>query len=205
MRKSGAALAALVSVPVLLAASSALALDITFDQVTGTVGGVALGAVGGPAGGLIGGLLGRAIGRKLHHPPPVVDLTDLKSRPRITPIEDRPLLNEAVEDRAVDSTPIRLIELRPTEADAQTIEASAPRAPPAARTYLASARRHPAHARTYLASARRRAASSPHAIPVSTTRTDAAQPGTLDGQLNQLNARRAAEGLPQIQQIADVR
>jgi hypothetical protein len=173
-----------------------MALDITFDQVTGVAGAAALGAVGGPAGGFIGGLLGRAIGRKLHHAPPVVDLTDLKSRPRITPIDQGPMLNEPVEDRAVDSTPIRMIELKPTEADAQTTLASAPRAPAAPRTYLASARR------------RAPAAEAPvQPIPVSAERpaSGGPQPGTLDYQLSQLNARRAAEGLPRIQQIADVR
>ena len=195
MRKSRTVLAAVVGAPVLLVSGSALALDVTFEQASGLAGGAALGAVGGPVGGFIGGMLGRAIGRTIHHAPPPVDLTDLKSRPRVTAINQGPFINAAVEDRAVDSTPIRTIEVRPTEMDAQT--------------YMASARGDADAPRTYLASAQSRGpqAAAAQAMPVSAAASDSAngQPGTLDYQLNQLNARRAAEGQPRIEQIADFR
>lgn len=210
MLRSRVALAALVGAPVLLTASSALALDIYFDQVTGAAGG-ALGIVGGPVGGLVGGLLGRQIGLKIHPRPRHIDNSDLLSHPHVTPINDGPMINPPVEDRAVDSTPVRMVELRPEEADAQTYLASAPAPAPAreARAYRVSVRhRIPAsQAETYLTSAPSRAASAPRAIPVSQTTEAGAgvQPGTLDYQLGQLNARRAAEGQPQIQTVADVR
>ena len=211
MRKSGAVIAALVSAPVLLVGSSALALEVTFEQASGLAGGAALGVVGGPVGGFIGGMLGRAVGRTIHHTRPPVDLTDLKSRAHVTPINDGPMLNAPVEDRAVDSTPIRIIEVRPTEMDAQTYVASAPREQTGPRTYLASAHRRAPRVRTYLASAPRSApqaeSAAAQAIPAAAVVSDnpGAQPGTLDYQLNQANARRAAEGQPQIQKVADVR
>jgi len=49
----------------------------------------------------------------------------------------------------------------------------------------------------------RRAKAAPAAAVVSDN--PSAQPGPLDDQLNQVNARRAAEGQPQIQKVADVR
>ena len=210
MRKSGAVIAALVGAPILLVGSSALALEVTFEQASGLAGGAALGVVGGPVGGFIGGMLGRAVGRTIHHTRPPVDLTDLKSRPRVTPINDSPMLNAPVEDRAVDSTPIRMIEVRPTEMDAQIYTASSPRAVTGPPTYLASAHRRAPRERTYLASAPRPApqadTAAAHAIPAAAVVSDnpTAQPGTLDYQLNQVNTRRAAEGEPQIQKVADV-
>lgn len=208
MLRSRAALAALVGVPVLLTASSAFALEIYFDQVTGAAGG-ALGIVGGPVGGFVGGILGKKIGEKIHPRPPHIDNSDLLSHPRVTPINDGPMINPPVEDRAVDSTPVRMVELRPEETDAQTYLASAPAQAQAPRAYRVSARHriHASQAETYLTSAPPREQAPPRAIPVSQTTADGAgaQPGTLDYQLNQMNARRAAEGQPQIQTVADVR
>lgn len=210
MRKSGAVMAALAGVPVLLAAGSAAALTITFEQVTGAIGGAALGIVGGPAAGFAGNVLGREVGRKLHPPARQIDLTDLRSRPHVTPINDGPMLDPPVDDRVVDSTPVRMIELKPAEADAQTYLASAPRSAAGPRTYLASARRGRAHVRTYLASSPKPAARSEtpevRAIPVSNLAGDnpTAPPGTLDYQLNQLNAGRAADDAL-VQKVADIR
>ena len=93
MRRSGAAVAALVSVPVLLAAGSAVALDITFDQVTASGGAAVLGVVGGPGAGFVGSLLGRQIGLKLHPRARPIDLTDLKSRAHVTPISEGPIID----------------------------------------------------------------------------------------------------------------
>jgi len=210
MRNSRAAIAALVGAPALLVGTSALALEVTFEQASGLAGGAALGVVGGPVGGFIGGMLGRAVGRTIHHPARPVDLTDLKSRPHVTPINDGPFLNEAVEDRAVDSTPIRMIEVQPTRMDAQTYLANAPRSSSTPHTYLASARRRAPRERTYLASAPRpepqAETAAAHAIPAAAVVSDNpnARPGTLDYQLNQVNAHRAAEGAAQIQKVADV-
>jgi len=212
MRRSVAAVAALVSAPVLLTASSALALDIYFDQVTGVAGG-ALGIVGGPVGGFVGGMLGKQIGLKIHPRPRRIDNSDLESRPRVTPISEGRVIEpgEGVEDRTVDSTPVRMIGLRPAEADAQTYLASAAAAAPETRTYRISAHRRVSRAETYLVSAPRpvRHAEAPevHAVPISATVGDNpnAPAGTLDYQLNQLNARHAAEGQPVVQQVADVR
>ena len=193
MRKSCATLAALVGAPVLLVGSSALALDVTFEQASGLAGGVALGAVGGPAGGFIGGMLGRAIGRTLHHPARQIDVPDRAARQHVTPIGQGHIVYQTTEDRVVDSTPIRMIEPAPTEADARTYLAAAPaRKPERPRTYLASAPREETQARV---------------IPIvaAASENPAAHPGTLDYQLDQLNARRAAEGEPQIQKIADIR
>ncbi len=211
MRSSRAAIAALVGAPVLLVGTSALALEVTFEQASGLAGGAALGIVGGPVGGFIGGMLGRAVGRTIHHPARPINLTDLKSRPHVTPINNGPFLNAAVEDRAVDSTPIRMIEVQPTEMDAQTYMASTRRGPAAPHTYLASARHRAQRQPTYLVSVPRPASqadtAAAHAVPVAAVVSDNphAQPGTLDYQLNQANAQRAAGGQPQIQKVADVR
>jgi hypothetical protein len=192
----------------LLTASSALALDIYFDQVTSAAGG-ALGIVGGPVGGFVGGFLGKKIGEKIHPRPRHIDNSDLLSHPHVTPINDGPMVNPPVEDRAVDSTPVRMVELRPEETDAQTYLASAPAPAREARAYRVSTRHRirPSQAETYLTSAPSRADAAPRAIPVSQTTEASAggQPGTLDYQLSQLNARRQAEGQPQIQTVADVR
>ena len=210
MRRSVAAVVALISAPVILIAGSAAALDISFEQVTGAAGG-ALGIVGGPVGGLFGHVLGRAIGHKIHPPPRPIDLTDMRSRAHVTPIDEpRTLMDSdvAADDRAVDSTPIRMVELRPAEADAHTYLASAPRHSTQARTYLASARHRAPRVRTYLASEPRPAvqadAAAAYAIPVSAKVGDnpTAPPGTLDYQLNQLNAH---DGAVRAQTVADVR
>jgi hypothetical protein len=204
-----AAIAALASAPVLLAASSALAFDIYFDQITGAAGG-ALGIVGGPVGGLVGGLLGKQIGLKIHPRPKQIDNSDMESRAHVMPISQGRIIEpgEGVEDRAVDSTPVRMVELRPPEAEAQTYLASAPIQAPQARAYQISARHRGRMARRYLASAPRPAetASAPPVIPVSLPAggNPGAPPGTLDYQLNQLNAGHAADA-PVVEQVADVR
>ncbi len=214
MRKSGAVIAALVGAPLLLAGSSAAALEIPFDQVTATAGAAALGLVGGPLGGLAGSVLGRQVGRKIHPRPREIDLSDLRSQPHVTPIREERIIDSGVgvEDRAVDSTPIRMVELRPEEADARTYLASGPgvssHRAAQARAYLTSARHRAPRARTYLASARRPAAqpdtAALHAIPVSAR--VGVQAGTLDDQLNQLRARQGTD--PEavlVQKVADVR
>ena len=206
MRRSRAAIAALVGAPVLLTASSALALDIYFDQVTGVAGG-ALGIVGGPVGGFVGGMLGRKIGQKIHPRPRPLDFTDLESRPRVTPIGEGRIIEpgEGVEDRTVDSTPVRMIEPRPMEADAQTYLASAPRQAARTRTYRISTHHRVSRAETYLVSAPPATEPAARAIPVSAQAGDnPAPPGTLDYQLNQLSARRATGGAV-VQKVADVR
>ncbi len=201
MRRSGAAVAALVSVPVLLAAGSAMALDVYFDQVTAAAGG-ALGIVGGPPGGLVGSILGRQIGLKIHPRPRPIDLTDLKSRAHVTPIGEGPIIDAGAgrEDRAVDSTPVRMIELRPAETDAQTYLASTPNSARQDRTYQVSTRSHVSSAERYLVSAPKPAPEA--SAPVGDN--PAAPPGTLDYQLNQLNARHGADGAA-VQKVADVR
>jgi hypothetical protein len=199
----------------LLTASSALALDIYFDQLTGLAGG-ALGIVAGPPGGLIGGLLGREIGRKIHPRPRPIDLTDLESRPRVTPIHAGRVIEpgEGVEDRTVDSTPVRMIEPRPAEMDARTYLASAPRQASPTRTYRISGRHRVSRAETYLVSApsaespadgATRADRAARAVPVSAPAAEDpdAPPGTLDYQLNQMNARHVT-GEPVVQKVADL-
>ncbi len=214
MRRSGVVIAALVGAPALLAASSAAAIEVPFDQVTATAGAAALGVVGGPLGGLAGSVLGRQIGRKIHPRPRQIDISDLRSQTHVTPIRDERIMDEGagVPDRSVDFTPIREIELRPAETEARTYEASAPQAFPhraaEARAYLASTHRRVPRARTYLASAPRPAVqaepAAAQAIPVSATVP--AAPGTLDDQLNQLRARQAAEAdKVLVQKVADVR
>ncbi len=214
MRRSGAVIAALVGAPVLLVGSSAAALEVTFDQVTATAGAAALGLVGGPLGGLAGSVLGRQIGRKIHPRPREIDLSDLRSQPHVTPIRDDRIIDPGVgvEDRAVDSTPIRMVELRPEEADARTYLASGPTGSAhraaEARAYLASARHRAPRVRTYLAAAPRPAAepetAAAQAIPVSATVS--AHPGTLDDQLKRLHARQAPEAeAVLVQKVADVR
>jgi len=208
MRRSGAAIAALVSAPVLLAASSALAFEIYFDDITGAAGG-ALGIVGGPVGGFVGGELGKQIGLKIHPRPKQIDNSDLESRAHVTPISEGRIIEpgEGVEDRTVDSTPVRMVELRPTEAEAQTYLASAPGRAWHPRAYEISMRHRARLARRYLASAPRRpeTASAPRAIPVSLPvgGDPGAPPGTLDYQLNQLNARPVAQA-PVVEKVADV-
>jgi hypothetical protein len=134
----------------------------------------------------------------------------MESRPHVAPLNQGPMVNPAIDDRAVDSTPVRMVELRPEETDATTYLVSAPPRPAATHTYLASAHRHAPRVRAYLASAPRQPepaeAAAPRAIPVSATSAVGAggDPGTLDYQLSQLNAHRAAEGQPQIQTVADV-
>ncbi len=205
MRRSGAVVAALVGAPILFSANAALALDIYFDQITGVAGG-ALGIVGGPVGGFVGGMLGRQIGRKIHPRPRPVDLTDLQSRPRVTPIAEGRIIQdgEGVEDRAVDSTPVRMIELRPAQADARTYLASAPARTGEARTYRISHHHRLSPAESYLVSAPRAADSfaTPRVTAVSASVSDnpGAPPGTLDYQLNQLTARSGA-----VQKVADLR
>ncbi len=198
MRRSVAAVAALVSVPVLLAAGSAAALEVTFDQVTAAAGG-ALGIVGGPAGGLVGSVLGRQIGLKIHPRPRPLDLTDMKSRAHVTPIDQGPMIDPSagLEDRAVDSTPVRMIELRPAETDAQTYQASAPAPARQGRTYQIAARRRVSHAQAYLVSAPQPAPAG--SVPAGDN--PGAPSGTLDYQLNQLNAQHGAV----VQKVADVR
>ena len=202
MRRSGAAVAALVSVPVLLAAGSAVALDITFDQVTASGGAAVLGVVGGPGAGFVGSLLGRQIGLKLHPRARPIDLTDLKSRAHVTPISEGPIIDAGAgrEDRAVDSTPVRMIELRPPETDAQTYLAATPSAVRQGRTYQVSTRRHVSPAERYLVSAPQPAGGASGAV----SDNPAAPPGTLDYQLNQLTARHGADGAV-VQTVADAR
>ena len=215
MRRSGPLIAALVSAPVLLVAGSAAALEVTFDQVTATAGGGAFGIVGGPLGGFVGAVLGRQLGRKLHHGPRQIDNSDLRSQTHVTPISEGRIIEPGVgvEDRTVDSTPVRMVELRPAEAEARTYQASAPvrlHRAAEARAYLASARRHAHPARTYLASAPRPAqaadSAAMHPIPVSATVSAAPLPGTLDYQLTQLKARHADEAdAVLVQKVADIR
>ena len=217
MRRSGALVAALVGAPVLLVGSSAAALEVTFDQVTASAGGAAFGLVGGPLGGFVGGVLGRQLGRKLHHGARQIDNSDLRSQAHVTPILEARIIEPGVgvEDRVVDSTPVRMVELRPAEAEAQTYPASAlVRTHRAAepRAYLASARPHAHPARTYLASAPRPAQAPDttvmHAVPVSAAVSDGAStaPGTLDYQMNQLKPRHADEAdAVLVQKVADIR
>ena len=201
MRMSAAAVAALVSIPVLLGAGSAVALDVYFDQVTGVAGG-ALGIVGGPVGGLVGHVLGQQIGLKIHPRPRQIDLTDLKSRAHVTPIGQGRVLDSGagMEDRAVDSTPVRMIELRPAETETQTYLASTPSPAQQGRTYQVSARRRASSAETYLVAAPNPAAEA--TAPAGDN--PAAPPGTLDYQLNQLSAGHGADGAA-VQKVADVR
>ena len=201
MRKSGAAVAALVSVPVLLVVSSAMAVDIYFDQVTAAAGG-ALGIVGGPAGGLAGSVLGRQLGLKIHPRPRVIDLSDLRSRTHVTPIGDGRMIDAGAgrEDRAVDSTPVRMIEPRPSETDAQTYLAAAPSPARQGRTYQVSINRRVSRAETYLVSAPKPASEA--FVPAGDN--PGAAPGTLDYQLNQLNAGHGADRAA-VQKLADVR
>ncbi len=217
MRRSGPVIAALLGAPVLLFAGSASAIEVTFDQVTATAGGAAFGMVAGPLGGFVGGVLGRQLGRKLHKGPRQIDNSDLRSQAHVTPIREGRIIEPGVgvDDRAVDSTPVRMIELRPAEAEARTYQASAPSRPRGAaeaRAYLASSRRHAHPARTYLASAPRPAqaadAAVMHAIPVSAVVGDSAAPGpgTLDYQLNQQKARHAEDAdAVLVQKVADIR
>jgi hypothetical protein len=198
----------------MLTASSALALDIYFDQVTGVAGG-ALGIVGGPVGGFVGGMLGRQIGRKIHPRPRAIDNSDLESRAHVTPIYAGRVIQdgEGQEDRTVDSTPVRMIEPAPSAMDARTYMASATAKPSEAvrpHTYRIVHRHRVEGPETYLVSApppgERAAPAEARAIPVSVTTGEAAavEPGTLGYQLKQLNARRAAEGAPRIQTVADL-
>ena len=213
MRMSRALVAALVGVPAMLTASSALALDIYFDQVTGVAGG-ALGIVGGPVGGFVGGMLGRQIGQKIHPRPRLIDNTDLESRAHVTPLQEGRIIQdgEGVEDRTVDFTPVRMIEPAPTAMDARTVLASAPAQPAETHLYRIS-HRHRARtsAETYLVSSPRPAARAAtdvaRAIPVSAPvgENSSAHPGTLDYQLSQLNARRASGGEAKVQTVADLR
>ena len=102
-----------------LIGSPASAAVVAAEHVTGLAGGLAGGAVGGPVGGFVGGIAGRLIGRALPkkkqinlQPPAPAQAGPL------TPLRPERLLDPSINDRTVDATPIREIEVDRGQPDA---------------------------------------------------------------------------------------
>jgi hypothetical protein len=152
---------ALAAVASLASASSAMAITITSEQAGGTAGSIAGGAVGGPVGGFVGGFAGRLIGRALHRKSHDVAFQPPAAATGVTLLPAGRLVDPVVNDRAVDTTPMRTIEVGPAQAQ----------------DAFRAAR--PASASTASFGAGGGAASA------------GARPGTLDYQLQQLRAGRS--------------
>lgn len=140
MLKALGAAALLCAAPVILTAGPAAALTITTDQVTSAIGGTAFGIVGGPIGGFIGGVLGKEVGKTIDRRRKGLDVTPPVQTTAVQPLYS-PVIGPGWEDRAVDTTPMRILDIGPApEADHSPARRAPPRpdAPSAGVTLAAS-------------------------------------------------------------------